>query len=39
MPTETAIAIAVILVLFTIYAGSILWADFYSRDYRQHPEN
>jgi hypothetical protein len=39
MPTETAIAVAVILVLFCTYAGSLVWADFYSRDYRQHPES
>ncbi len=36
MPTDTAIAIAVILVIFLTYAGSILWADFYSRNYRHH---
>jgi hypothetical protein len=36
MPTETAIAIAVIVTLFMIYAGSIAWADFYSRNHRHH---
>jgi hypothetical protein len=36
MPTETAIAIAVILALFTTYAGALAWADFYSRNYRHH---
>ncbi len=38
MPLDTAITVGVVLALFCTYAGSILWADFYSRDYRQHPE-
>ena len=36
MPTETVIAIAVIVTLFAIYAGSLAWADFYSRNHRHH---
>jgi hypothetical protein len=35
MPTETAIAVAVIVALFATYAGTLAWADFYSRNHRQ----
>jgi len=34
MPTETALAIAVIVCLFGVYAGTLAWADFDSRNHR-----
>lgn len=36
MPTETIIAIAVIVTLFATLSGTLAWADFYSRNHRQH---
>jgi hypothetical protein len=34
MPTETAIVIAGIVVVFAVFAGALAWADFYTRNYR-----
>jgi hypothetical protein len=34
MPTETAIVIAGIVLVFAVFAISLAWADFYTRDYR-----
>ena len=34
MPTETAIAIAGIVLAFAVFAGVLAWADFYTRNYR-----
>jgi hypothetical protein len=34
MPTETAIIVAAIVAVFAIYAGVLMWADFYTRDYQ-----
>ncbi len=36
MPIELALAIAVIVCLFGIYAGALAWADFHSRNHRYH---
>jgi len=35
MPTETTIVIAAIVAVFAIYAATLMWADFYTRNY--HP--
>jgi H+/gluconate symporter-like permease len=35
MPMGTAIIIAGIVAAFVIYAATLAWADFYSRNYRQ----
>jgi multisubunit Na+/H+ antiporter MnhC subunit len=34
MPTETAIVIAGIVVVFGIFALALAWASYYTRDYR-----
>jgi hypothetical protein len=34
MPTETAIVVAGIVLVFAIFAVSLAWADYYSRNYR-----
>ena len=34
MPTETAIVIAGIVLVFAVFAISLAWADQYTRDYR-----
>jgi hypothetical protein len=34
MPTETAIVIAGIVLVFAVFAISLAWADFYTRNYR-----
>ncbi len=34
MPTETAIVIAGIIAVFSVFALSLAWADYYTRGYR-----
>jgi hypothetical protein len=34
MPTETAIIIAGIVLVFAVFAVSLAWADFYTRNVR-----
>jgi hypothetical protein len=34
MPTETAIVVAAIVAVFAIYMAALMWADFYTRNYR-----
>ena len=34
MPTETAIVIACIVLVFAVFAVSLAWADYYTRDFR-----
>lgn len=34
MQTETAIVIAAIVAVFAIYGATLIWADFYTRNYR-----
>ncbi|HXX07873.1 MAG TPA: hypothetical protein VEH78_08510 [Pseudolabrys sp.] len=34
MPTETAIVVAGIVLVFAAFAISLAWADFYSRNYQ-----
>ena len=34
MPTETAIVIAGIVFVFAVFAISLAWASYYTRDYR-----
>ena len=34
MPTETVVVIAGIVVFFAVFALSLAWADFRTRDYR-----
>jgi hypothetical protein len=34
MPTETAIIIAAITLIFVTFAATLAWADFYTRDFR-----
>lgn len=34
MPTETAIVIAAIVLVFAVFAISLAWAAYYTRDYR-----
>jgi hypothetical protein len=36
MPTETLAIVIAILTIFALFAGSLAWADFYSRG-RQKP--
>jgi hypothetical protein len=35
MPTETIIIVAGIVLMFAVFAASLAWADFYSRNFRQ----
>ncbi len=34
MPTDTAIIVAVVVLIFVIFAGALAWASFYSRGVR-----
>jgi hypothetical protein len=34
MPTETVIVIAGIVLVFAVFAVTLAWADFYTRNYR-----
>jgi archaellin len=34
MPTETAIVIAGIVLVFAVFAVALAWASFYTRNYR-----
>lgn len=34
MPTETAIMIAGIVVVFAVFAIALAWVDFFTRDFR-----
>jgi hypothetical protein len=34
MPTETAITVAGIIIAFAVFAVSLAWADFYTRNVR-----
>jgi hypothetical protein len=34
MPTETAIIIAGIVLVFAVFVVALAWADFYTRNYR-----
>lgn len=34
MPTETAITIAGIILMFSVFAVVLAWADYYTRDVR-----
>jgi len=36
MPTQTALIVAGILLVFAAFAVSLAWADFYSRNSRAH---
>ena len=33
MPTETAIVVAGIVLVFAVFAVTLAWADFYTRNY------
>ncbi len=35
MPTESAIVVAAIVTVFTIYAAVLIWADLYSNRYQR----
>lgn len=35
MPTDVAITVAAIVLGFTIFAGSLAWADYYTRGVRR----
>jgi len=34
MPTETAIAIVGIVLMFTVFAATLAWANYYTRNVR-----
>jgi hypothetical protein len=34
MPTETAIILAGIVLVFVVFAVTLAWADYYSRNFR-----
>ena len=34
MPTETAIAIAGIVLVFAVFMAALAWASYYTRNYR-----
>ena len=34
MPTETAIVVAALVVVFAVFTVAMIWADIYTRDYR-----
>jgi hypothetical protein len=34
MPTETAIIVAGIVLVFAVFAVTLAWADFYTRNFR-----
>jgi hypothetical protein len=34
MPTETAIVVAGIVLVFTIFAVTLAWTDYYARNFR-----
>jgi hypothetical protein len=34
MPTETAIVIAGIVLVFAVFAAALAWASFYTRNFR-----
>ncbi len=35
MPTETAIVIAAIVMVFAVFAGTLAWAERYTRGFRR----
>lgn len=35
MPTQTAIAVAGIILVFAIFAFSLAWADYYTRGFKR----
>ncbi|MDP2408896.1 MAG: hypothetical protein Q8M26_01285 [Pseudolabrys sp.] len=35
MPTETAIVVAAIVLVFAIFAGTLAWADHQTRNFRR----
>jgi len=38
MPTDVAITVAAIVLGFTIFAGTLAWGDFYTRNVRRGGE-
>jgi hypothetical protein len=34
MPTDVAIVVAGIVVIFAVFAGALAWASYYTRDFR-----
>jgi len=34
MPTETAIVVAGIVLVFAVFAAALAWADYFTRDHR-----
>ena len=36
MPTETIIVLVGVVLAFAVFAGTLAWADFYTRNLHQH---